>query len=99
MRRTFLTVLCLGLLAGLMGLPGPAAAKRVALVIGNDAYAEVPKLEKAVNDAIIATEEELQRRQEALKPKIPIVEIKDSSTQMTEESSEVVEFKSEDFEV
>ena len=62
------------------------------------ATTEVPA-EKAVNDAIIATEEELQRRQEALKPKIPIVEIQDSSTQMTEESSEVVELKSEDFEM
>lgn len=30
---------------------GPAAAKRVALVIGNDAYESVPKLQKAVNDA------------------------------------------------
>ncbi len=62
------------------------------------ATTEVPA-EKAVSDAIIATEEELQRRQEALKPKIPIVEIQDGSTQMTEESSEVVESKSEDFEM
>ena len=29
----------------------PAAAKRVALVIGNDTYESVPKLQKAVNDA------------------------------------------------
>lgn len=29
----------------------PAAAKRVALVIGNDAYEAVPRLQKAVNDA------------------------------------------------
>ncbi|UDF31528.1 UNVERIFIED_ORG: caspase family protein [Roseateles sp. XES5] len=29
----------------------PAAAKRVALVIGNDAYEAVPQLQKAVNDA------------------------------------------------
>ena len=64
------------------------------------ATTEVPA-EKAVNDAIIATEEELRKQAEALnqKPKIPIVEIQDDSPQTTEESSEVVEFKSEDFEV
>ena len=34
----------------LLGI-SPAAAKRVALVIGNDAYESVPQLQKAVNDA------------------------------------------------
>lgn len=33
------------------GVPQALAGKRVALVIGNDAYAQVPKLQKAVNDA------------------------------------------------
>jgi len=47
---------CLGM-AGLMavllaGLCGPALAeKRVALVVGNDAYQNVPSLKKAVNDS------------------------------------------------
>lgn len=49
MRRAILTILCLGLLL-LAALP-VHAAKRVALVIGNDAYRHLPVLEKAVNDA------------------------------------------------
>ncbi len=35
----------------LIGTAAPVAAKRVALVIGNDNYVEVAKLKKAVNDA------------------------------------------------
>lgn len=44
-------MLCFSFLLVLTGLTQPVAAKRVALVIGNDAYREVAKLEKAVNDA------------------------------------------------
>lgn len=44
-RYLFIVLTCL-----LMGAV-PAAAKRVALVIGNDAYEAVPPLQKAVNDA------------------------------------------------
>lgn len=47
MRRILLAVL-----AALIGIPVAAAeARNVALVIGNDAYANVPHLRKAVNDA------------------------------------------------
>lgn len=49
MRRGLFSFICLTLF--LFGLSSPAAAKRVALVIGNDNYAQVTKLEKAVNDA------------------------------------------------
>ena len=42
----------LGMTSALLIFAGPAqAAKRVALVIGNDDYKNVPKLQKAVNDA------------------------------------------------
>jgi Caspase domain len=42
----------IGILAALLGLCRPALAeKRVALVIGNDAYQNVPALRKAVNDS------------------------------------------------
>lgn len=51
MRRAVFATFCLGLLGVFVGLAEPAAAKRVALVIGNDAYRDVAKLEKAVNDA------------------------------------------------
>jgi len=45
-------LLACGLLACSMALTAPAlAAKRVALVIGNNDYKNVPKLQKAVNDA------------------------------------------------
>jgi hypothetical protein len=45
-------VLALSVAASLMALAAPASAeKRVALVIGNDDYKNVPKLQKAVNDA------------------------------------------------
>jgi Caspase domain len=45
-------VVMLGLLASLMTFVMPAhAEKRVALVIGNNDYKNVPKLQKAVNDA------------------------------------------------
>jgi hypothetical protein len=41
-----------GLVGPLLALAGPAeAARRVALVIGNNDYKNVPKLQKAVNDA------------------------------------------------
>ena len=47
--RFFCTI---GVAFGLLGLCGPALAeKRVALVIGNDAYQNVPALQKAVNDS------------------------------------------------
>jgi Caspase domain len=46
------TVLALSLAASLLSLSAPAhAEKRVALVIGNNDYKYVPKLQKAVNDA------------------------------------------------
>src|SRR5215468_10810324 len=46
------TLLACCLLASSMGLIAPAfAAKRVALIIGNNDYKYVPKLQKAVNDA------------------------------------------------
>src|SRR6266481_5324864 len=45
-------LLACSLVASLMALTGPAyAAKRVALVVGNNDYKNVPKLQKAVNDA------------------------------------------------
>ncbi len=49
---SFRAALALGLAASLLALAAPAhAAKRVALVIGNNDYKNVPKLQKAVNDA------------------------------------------------
>lgn len=42
---------CVGLWIGLTAFAGPASAKRVALVIGNDDYENISKLEKAVNDS------------------------------------------------
>ena len=50
MRRAIYTLLCSALLLIAATLTAQAA-KRVALVIGNDDYAQVPKLQKAVNDA------------------------------------------------
>jgi uncharacterized caspase-like protein len=45
-------MLACGLVASSMALTAPAfAAKRVALVVGNNDYKNVPKLQKAVNDA------------------------------------------------
>ncbi|MEM7429710.1 MAG: caspase family protein [Pseudomonadota bacterium] len=46
-----LPALAIGLLLIVAGVLPAAAAKRVALVIGNNAYEHVPRLEKAVNDA------------------------------------------------
>jgi hypothetical protein len=49
---SFRAALALGLAASLFGFAQPAQAeKRVALVIGNNDYKNVPKLQKAVNDA------------------------------------------------
>ena len=49
---SFRAALALGLAASLLALAAPAhAEKRVALVIGNNDYKNVPKLQKAVNDA------------------------------------------------
>ena len=42
---------CAPILALLLMCASPAQAKRVALVIGNDNYENVPDLQKAVNDA------------------------------------------------
>ena len=51
------SIALLGLVAPLLTLAAPAgAAKRVALVIGNNDYKNVPKLQKAVNDACIMGE-------------------------------------------
>src|SRR5689334_9326329 len=51
-RRLFRILVALGLAAGLSGIALPAhAEKRVALVVGNNDYKNVPKLLKAVNDA------------------------------------------------
>jgi hypothetical protein len=51
-RRLFRLLAALGLAAGLSGFALPVhAEKRVALVIGNNDYRNVPKLLKAVNDA------------------------------------------------
>ena len=50
--RSLRAALALSLAAALLALSAPAhAAKRVALVIGNNDYKNVPKLQKAVNDA------------------------------------------------
>ncbi len=46
--RGFVLALCWMLL---FGLCAPVQAKRIALVIGNDAYEHVNKLQKAGNDA------------------------------------------------
>ncbi len=56
MRRAVLTLLALSFLA-LTGMPEAEAAKRVALVVGIDAYDNLPSLQKAVNDekAVAAT--------------------------------------------
>ena len=43
--------ICIALVLLLAALPAAAAERRVALVIGNNAYKTVPPLEKAVNDA------------------------------------------------
>jgi hypothetical protein len=52
MKATLRAALALSLLASLLSLSAPAQAeKRVALVIGNNDYKNVPKLQKAVNDA------------------------------------------------
>ena len=49
---SFKAALALSLAATLLALAQPAhAEKRVALVIGNNDYKNVPKLQKAVNDA------------------------------------------------
>jgi caspase domain-containing protein len=49
---SFRAALALGLAASLLGFAQPAQAeKRLALVIGNNDYKNVPKLQKAVNDA------------------------------------------------
>src|SRR4051794_14785239 len=51
-RRLLRVLAALGLAAGLSGFALPACAeKRVALVVGNNDYRNVPKLLKAVNDA------------------------------------------------
>lgn len=51
-RRLFRTLAALGLAASLSGFASAAhAEKRVALVVGNNDYKNVPKLLKAVNDA------------------------------------------------
>ena len=49
---SFGAALALSLAAVLLTLAAPARAeKRVALVVGNNDYKNVPKLQKAVNDA------------------------------------------------
>lgn len=45
--RLFITLICIFLATGVAAAP----EKRVALVIGNDRYQDVPRLEKAANDA------------------------------------------------
>jgi Caspase domain len=51
-RLSFTAALALSLVTSLLALAAPAyAEKRVALVIGNNDYKNVPKLQKAVNDA------------------------------------------------
>ena len=45
------SLIALGLLIGIAMQAPARAEKRIALVIGNNAYENVPKLEKAVNDA------------------------------------------------
>lgn len=49
--RLILLLFCTCYVSGFVAGSGPAMAKRVALVIGNDAYTAVTKLNKAVNDA------------------------------------------------
>jgi hypothetical protein len=50
--RSYRALLAVGLAVSLLALAGPAhAEKRVALVVGNNDYKNVPKLQKAVNDA------------------------------------------------
>ena len=49
MRQAIYLIVCIGVI--LAGAAGPAAAKRYALVVGNNGYANVPALQKAVNDA------------------------------------------------
>ena len=49
---SFKAALAISLAASLLTFAAPAQAeKRVALVIGNNDYKNVPKLQKAVNDA------------------------------------------------
>src|SRR5260370_35563553 len=49
---SFRAAVAFSLVASLLALSAPAyAEKRVALVIGNNDYKNVPKLQKAVNDA------------------------------------------------
>jgi len=49
---SFRAILAWSLAAWLLALAAPAQAeKRVALVVGNNDYKNVPKLQKAVNDA------------------------------------------------
>lgn len=48
-RRTLIAIMLFSFVFG--GFCQAAAEKRVALVIGNDSYQDVPKLEKAANDA------------------------------------------------
>src|SRR6201994_5076601 len=51
-RLPFRAATILGLCAAMLALAQPAHAdKRIALVIGNNDYRNVPKLQKAVNDA------------------------------------------------
>jgi uncharacterized caspase-like protein len=51
-RLSFRAVMAFGITAALLALAAPAQAeKRVALVVGNDNYRNVSKLQKAVNDA------------------------------------------------
>ena len=51
-RAKFLVAACLiCIAAAISASPALADAKRVALVIGNNDYENVPKLQKAVNDA------------------------------------------------
>jgi uncharacterized caspase-like protein len=51
-RFSFRSALACGLATVFLALTAPAHAdKRIALVIGNDDYKNVPKLQKAVNDA------------------------------------------------
>ncbi|MCH8240577.1 MAG: hypothetical protein IIB62_11130 [Proteobacteria bacterium] len=52
MRRAHVLIVCFLLV--LTGLGGPAAAKRVALVIGNDAYEQVDKLQKERRSTTLA---------------------------------------------
>src|ERR1700733_12247126 len=50
--RLYRLICAMGVVAALLALAAPAhAEKRVALVVGNNDYKNVPKLQKAVNDA------------------------------------------------